>query len=104
MSDDDLKNHALPTSGPLGKRETYEPTNRDLLDNAYKQNGVINKVGETVIGLDVKLQTLAVTVSGHARVIDALQSIKTIAIWILGFVGIGGIAEVLNWLKAWLAH
>jgi len=100
---------SLPTSGPLGRREDYQPTNRDLLDNAHEQNKVINLVvqdvgaiKENVRGVDSKLQTLASTVDGHTEVIDALKSIKSTAGWILSFLGIGGLLTLLNWIKLWV--
>lgn len=96
--------YPLPTSGPLGKREDYNPTNRDLYDNALKQNGVINAVKETADNLDTKVQTLSITVASHAKVIERLDAIKSTAIWILAFVGLGGVASFANWIKLWLAH
>ena len=92
----------LPTSGPLGKSENYNPTNRDLYDNALKQNDAINKVHQTVAAVDNKVQTLAITVASHAKVIDLLASIKNIALWLLAFLGLGGFASLANLLKSWL--
>jgi hypothetical protein len=91
----------LPTSGPLGKSDHYQVSNRDLWDNALKQNEVINKVHSTVGALDGKVQVLATTVSSHAKVIGLLEQIKTIAIWLLAFLGIGGIGSFLNWVRTW---
>jgi hypothetical protein len=94
----------LPTSGPLGHRGDYNPTNRDLYDNALKQNAVINKVNLTVVAVDSKVQTLALTVESHDKVINLLESIKTIALWLLAFLGLGGILSILSWIKLWVTH
>lgn len=85
----------LPTSGPLGARETYAPTNLDLLANAYKQNDAINKVGG-------KVQKLATTVANHAEVINQLVQIKRIGWSLLSLVGFSGIIAICNWLKLWV--
>lgn len=96
-----MSSNPLPTTGPLGKRKDYDVTNRDLLENAYLQNKVINDVHGTVAAVDQKVQTLAVTVASHAKVIDLLASIKTIALWLLGFLGIGGVASFLSFVRLW---
>lgn len=106
---EDMK--SLPTTGPLGKRENYEPTNRDLLNNAYKQNDAINSQGDeiqevkkSVLSVDSKVQTLSETVKDHSEVIDNLKQIKSIVIWMLSFVGLGGLASFVNFLKLWGSH
>lgn len=91
----------LPTTGPLGKPDDYQVTNRDLYKNALEQNKVINEVHGTVAAVDSKVQTLAITVASHAKVIDLLGSIKTIAIWLLAFIGLGGLASAANAVKLW---
>lgn len=98
----------LPTVGPIGKRDDYNPTNRDLYENAMAQNKAINEVHATVgtveskiKTVDDKVQTLAITVNSHATVIDALKQIKSVAIWILCFVGAGGVISAANALKIW---
>jgi hypothetical protein len=99
-----MSDQPLPISGPLGRRQDYNPTNRDLYDNALKQNKVINQVHLTVAAVDTKVQTLATTVASHAKVIDLLTSIKTIALWLLAFLGLGGLGSIAAWLKIWLTH
>lgn len=94
----------LPISGPLGKRDDYNPSNRDLYDNALMQNKAINEVHSTMGGLDSKVQSLAITVASHARVIETLGSIKTIALWLLAFVGMGGLISFANFMKTWWGH
>jgi len=96
----------LPITGPLGKRENYEPTNRDLLDNAYKQNDAINSQNEeikgvkaSVLSVDSKVQTLSTTVKSHSDVIETLTQIKTIVIWMLSFVGFGGLVSFINFIR-----
>jgi len=99
MSEEDL-----PISGPLGKGENYQPTNKDLYENALRQNKAINIVHGTVRDLGTNVQTLATTVASHAKVISLLESIKTTAIWILSFLGVGGVLTFLNWVKLWWQH
>lgn len=92
----------LPTSGPLGKRDDYNPTNRDLYDNALRQNKTINEVHSVVGEVRGEVMTLKDTVKNHGEVIDAIVQIKTIALWILAFVGLGGLASAANWIKLWV--
>ena len=95
---------ALPTSGPLGKKENYEPTNRDLYNNALKQNGVINELSDSTKELNDKVQALATTVASHTEVIDKLSQIKSVIMWLLLFVGVGGLSSLLTFVKTWLTH
>lgn len=87
----------LPTTGPLGRRDDYEVTNRDLYKNALQQNIAINAI-------NTELQGVTKTVADHSKMIDLLTTIKTTAIWLLTFMGIGGAASVLNWIKLWWVH
>lgn len=94
---------SLPTSGPLGKKENYEPTNRDLYNNALQQNALINDVSVAVNDLKVKVknvddkvQELATTVASHSEIVNQLKNIKSVALWILSFAGLEGIVELVK--------
>lgn len=90
----------LPTSGPLVERSSMEVTNKDLLANSYAQNGIINEVRLTVKTLESNVQLLSTTVASHAKVIELLTNIKSIGSWMLAFMGLGGVAQLLHWLVA----
>lgn len=96
--------HLLPVTGPLGKKKDYEPTNMDLLENAYKQNAAINSV-------TTNMQELKTTVSNHSTVIAELVSIrKTIVsagnklLWLLSFLGVSGVAYVGSVIISFFKH
>lgn len=93
----------LPITGPLVDRAVLEVTNRDLLENGYKQNEIINEVRETVQTLKDNVQALSTTVASHAKVIELLTSLKSMAAWILCFLGLGGLAQLIHWLSQ-MAH
>lgn len=88
----------LKTSGALGHKSSYEPTNQDLLQNAYEQNKAINV-------LTTNMADIKTTVANHVTVITELKSIKEVvlkfwwaALWILMFLGLSGLVAIGKWL------
>lgn len=94
----DFPSKSLPETGPLVDRGVLEVTNRDLLENGYKQNAVINEVRGTVQTLKENVQVLSTTVASHAKVIELLTSLKSMAVWMLCFLGLSGVVQLLHWL------
>lgn len=93
-----MNNKDLPTSGPLVEQSSLEITNKDLLQNSYAQNGIINEVRAAVKTLESNVQLLSTTVASHAKVIELLTTIKSIGAWMLTFMGLGGFAQLIHWL------
>lgn len=93
----------LPTSGPLGERINYEPTNIDLLQNAYLQNRTLNEMKSEMSTMKNDMAELKNTVRTHDIVIHQINQLKAIGVCIASFVGLGGLIQLLELIRNW-AH